>query len=85
MMFPKIGLLVCGSNASNTGALTSMTALEIIEESPEVGILLLPSLANGVERQAALTKKIGKLIMIDGYHNECIKKYSKQDKTEARK
>jgi len=62
-MMPKIGLLICGSNASNTGALTSMTALEIIEESPEVG----------------------KLIVMDGYHNECIKKYSKQDKTEARK
>jgi len=54
----KIGLLICGSNASNTGALTSMTALEIIEESPEVG----------------------KLIMMDGYHNECTKKYQNRIK-----
>lgn len=72
-MIPKIGLVVCGSNASNTGALTARAALEIIRENENVGILSLPSLANEIPRQVALTKKIEKVIVIDGCHNECAK------------
>jgi len=71
-MIPKIGLIVYG-NASNTAALTSMIALEIIEENPEVGILSLLSLANGVERQVTLIKKL-EINFVDGCHNECSKK-----------
>lgn len=84
-MKPKIGLLVCGSNASNMGALTSMTALEIIEKNPEAGILSLLSLANGVERQVALIKKL-EINFMEGYHNECARNTQKnRRKTEVRK
>ncbi len=73
-MMPKIGLLVCGSNASNTGALTAAAALKIITRCKDIAILSLPSLANQIPRQIALAKKIEKLIVVDGCHNECAKK-----------
>ncbi len=56
-MIPKIGLLVCGSDASNTGAITARVALEIIKENKNVGILSLPALANKIARQVAIAKK----------------------------
>jgi len=73
-MIPKIGLLVCGSNASNTGAITARVAMEIIRENKNIGILSLPALANKIPRQMALAKKIERLVVIDGCHNECAKK-----------
>ena len=73
-MIPKIGLLVCGGNASNTGAITARVAMEVIRENKNIGILSLPALANKIPRQMALAKKIERLVVIDGCHNECAKK-----------
>ena len=70
---PKIGLVVCGSNASNTGALASKVALKIIKEHSNIGILSLPAMANKIHRQKALAKQIEKVIVVDGCHNECAK------------
>ena len=73
-MIPKIGLLVCGSNASNTGGITAQAALETIKEREEAGILSLPALANAVERQIALTKKVSHVMVVDGCKNACARK-----------
>lgn len=67
-MFPEIGLVVCRSNASNTGA--SKIALKIIKEH---SILSLPALANKIHRRKTLAKQIKKEIVVDGCHNECAK------------
>lgn len=71
LRIPKIGLLVCNSGASNTGALTGAAALEIIKEFDDVGILSLPSLVNGVPRQVAIAKKIQHIVVVDGCKNSC--------------
>ena len=71
---PKIGLLVCGSNASNTGAITAMAALEIAKKYKNVGILSLPSLVNRVARQTWIARKIKHIIVMDGCHQECARK-----------
>ena len=71
MIIPGIGLLVCNSSASNTGSLTGAAALEIIRESGNVGILSLPSLANGVPRQVAIAKEIQHIVVVDGCKNSC--------------
>jgi len=73
-MIPKIGLLVCGSNASNTGGITAQAALETIKEREEAGILSLPALANAVERQIALAKKVSHVMVVDGCKNACARK-----------
>lgn len=73
-MSPEIGLLVCGSNASNTGVITAMAALKIAEKHKDVGILSLPSIANKVARQMLVAKKMSHIIVIDGCHQECAKK-----------
>jgi uncharacterized metal-binding protein len=73
-MIPKIGLLVCGSNASNTGGVTAQAALETIKEREEAGILSLPALANAVERQIALAKKVSHVMVVDGCKNACARK-----------
>ena len=74
MVIPKIGLLACNSWASNTGSLTGAAALEIIKEFDDVGILSLPSLANRVPRQVAITKKLQHIVVVDGCKNTCAKK-----------
>lgn len=72
-MMPEIGLIVCGSNASNTGSLAGAAAMAIIKEFDNVGILSLPSLANGVPRQVAIAKKIQYIVVVDGCKNSCAK------------
>jgi len=56
--------------------LTGLAALNILEELGEnvVGICSLPSLANRVQRQLAITKRLKYLVVIDGCHNSCSKK-----------
>ena len=71
---PRIGLLACNSGASNTGSLTGVAALEIVKEFDDVGILSLPSLANNVPRQVAITRRLQHIIVIDGCKNACAKK-----------
>lgn len=71
---PAIGLLVCNSASSNSGALTGVAAIEMIKEFPNVGIFSLPALANKTPRQLALIKKAPFLLIIDGCKNECAKK-----------
>ncbi|NCF75493.1 MAG: hypothetical protein GWO87_03345 [Xanthomonadaceae bacterium] len=70
----NVGLMVCGSNASNTGALTAIAPLRIIKKHKNVGILSLPSLVNKVPRQTLLMKKLKKIIVVDGCQNEYAKK-----------
>jgi uncharacterized metal-binding protein len=78
IIYPKIGILGCGSNASNSGALVARIALEIANEQNDVGILSLPALANNVPRQVALAKnKIKKIIVIDGCHQSCALKIAR--------
>jgi len=73
-MKQKIGLLVCGSNASNMNREKSRSWNSIIT-----------SLANGVERQVALIKKL-EINFMEGYHNECARNTQKnRRKTEVRK
>ncbi len=73
---PRIGLFICGSCASNTGSLTGMAALEAVRRlgAETVGICSLPALLNNVPRQAALIKKLEKLVVIDGCHSECARR-----------
>jgi len=74
IIMPRIGLLACNSGASNTGSLTGVAALEIVKEFDDVGILSLPSLANNVPRQVAITRRLQHIIVIDGCKNACAKK-----------
>ena len=75
MQLPKIGLVICNSGASNTGYLTGLAALKIINEfDNEVGICSLPALANRVPKQTTLVKSLEHLIVVDGCRNECAKK-----------
>lgn len=73
---PKVGIFACFSGASNTGSLTGMAALEVIQRlrNPNVGICSLPAILNEVPRQSAMVKNIKNIIVIDGCHNECAKK-----------
>lgn len=71
---PKIGLLVCGSNASNTGGVTAQAALQTIKEREDVGILSLPALVNAAERQISLAKNVSHVVVVDGCKNSCAKK-----------
>ena len=70
---PRVGLFACFSGGSNTGSLTGIAALEVVRRlgSETVGICSLPATLNQVPRQSALIKRIEKLIVIDGCHNEC--------------
>jgi uncharacterized metal-binding protein len=73
LKFPRVGLFACFSGGSNTGTLTGIAALEVVRRLGEeaVGICSLPAILNQVHRQSALVKKIEKLIVIDGCHNDC--------------
>jgi len=73
---PEIGLVVCNSGASNSGQLTGLAALKVVEKlgSDKVGICSLPALANRIPRQIMLVGKIGRLIVVDGCRNECSRK-----------
>lgn len=73
---PEVGLFACFSGGSNTGSLTGMAALEVVRRlgSEVVGICSLPAVLNGIPRQVALVRRIKKLIVIDGCHNECAKR-----------
>jgi uncharacterized metal-binding protein len=73
---PEIGMLACFSGASNYGLLTGLAALNVLKEMGEdvVGICSLPSLSNQVERQIAITKRLKRLLVIDGCRNSCSKK-----------
>jgi len=70
---PTVGIFACFSGGSNTGSLTGMAALEVVRRlgSKVVGICSLPAVLNQVPRQSALVKKIEKIIVIDGCHNDC--------------
>ncbi|MGB9717679.1 MAG: putative zinc-binding protein [Thermoproteota archaeon] len=76
MGVPEIGLVVCNSGASNTGQLTGLAALKVVEKlgGDRVGICSLPALANKIPRQVMLVKEIKRLIIVDGCHNECSRK-----------
>lgn len=76
METPEIGLVVCNSGASNSGQLTGLAALKVVEKlgSDKVGICSLPALANRIPRQIMLVGKIGRLIVVDGCRNECSRK-----------
>jgi uncharacterized metal-binding protein len=73
MGLPKVGLFACFSGGSNTGSLTGMAALEVVRRlgNEMVGICSLPAVLNQVPKQSALVRKIEKLVVIDGCHNEC--------------
>jgi uncharacterized metal-binding protein len=68
-----VGLFACFSGGSNTGTLTGMAALEVVRRlgGERVGICSLPATLNEVPRQSALVKRIEKLVVIDGCHNQC--------------
>jgi uncharacterized metal-binding protein len=70
---PQVGLFACFSGGSNTGTLTGMAALEVVRRlgGERVGICSLPATLNEVPRQSALVKRIEKLVVIDGCHNQC--------------
>ncbi len=73
--YPKVGVLGCCSNASNTGALVARAVLEVAKKFSEVGILSFPALAMRVPRQVALVKnKIKNIIVVDGCHQACASK-----------
>ena len=76
MALPKVGLFACFSGGSNSGSLTGMAALEVVRRlgSEMVGICSLPAVLNQVPRQSALVKKIGKIVVVDGCHNQCARK-----------
>ncbi len=76
MEIPETGLVVCNSGASNTGQLTGLAALKVVEKlgSDRVGICSLPALANKIPRQVMLVKEIKRLIVVDGCRNECSRK-----------
>jgi uncharacterized metal-binding protein len=73
---PSVGLFACFSGGSNTGSLSGLAALEVVKRlgSEKVGICSLPAFLNQVPRQSALVKKIGKIVVIDGCHNQCARK-----------
>jgi uncharacterized metal-binding protein len=73
---PKVGLFACFSGGSNTGSLTGMAALEVIKRmgSETVGICSLPAILNEVPRQSAMIRRMEKLVVVDGCHNECARK-----------
>jgi len=72
---PRVGLVVCNSGGSNTGHLTGLAAIRVINEfGNRIGICSLPALANNVPRQVALTKSIKHLIVVDGCYNRCASK-----------
>ena len=70
---PRVGLFACFSGGSNSGSLTGMAALEVVRRlgSDAVGVCSLPAVLNQVPRQAALVRKIEKIVVIDGCHNGC--------------
>lgn len=70
---PQVGLFACFSGGSNTGSLTGVAALEVVRRlgREQVGICSLPAILNKVARQAAVVKKIGKIVVMDGCHNAC--------------
>jgi len=73
---PQVGIFACFSGASNTGSLTGMAALEVVRRlgSERVGICSLPAIVSEVPRQSAVVKKIGKIVVVDGCHNQCARK-----------
>ncbi len=77
MSTPKIGLLICNSGASNSGALVGAAAMQVIKENQQVGILSLPALINRVPRQTLIAKQIPHIIVIDGCQNSCARKIAK--------
>jgi uncharacterized metal-binding protein len=77
---PKIGLLMCNSGSSNSGALTGVAGMEIIKEvgADLVGICSLPALAHGIPRQVATVKELEHLIIVDGCRNACALKVAEK-------
>lgn len=80
MKVPKIGLLICNSGSSNSGALTGIAAMEVVRQfsSDLVGICSLPALANEIPRQMLTVKNLEHLIVIDGCSNSCAKNVAKK-------
>lgn len=70
---PSVGLFACFSGGSNTGPLAGMAALEVVKRlgTDVVGVCSLPAILNQVPRQSALVRKIEKIVVVDGCHNEC--------------
>ena len=73
IQLPKVGIFACFSGASNTGSLAGMAMFEVIRRlgSEAVGVCSLPAELNKVSRQSAIVKKIDKIVVIDGCHQEC--------------
>ncbi len=73
---PKVGLFTCFSGGSNTGTLTGMVALEVVRRlgKEAIGICSLPAVLNEVPRQSVLVQQLAGLIVIDGCHQECVKR-----------
>jgi uncharacterized metal-binding protein len=80
MKLPQIGLLICNSGSSNSGALTGAAALELIKElgGDRVGICSLPALVHEIPRQVATARNLKHLIVIDGCRNACAKKVAEK-------
>ncbi|MGB9699789.1 MAG: putative zinc-binding protein [Thermodesulfobacteriota bacterium] len=80
MKLPQIGLLICNSGSSNSGALTGAAALEVVKEldGEQVGICSLPALFHEIPRQVATVRNLKHLIVIDGCRNECAKKVAEK-------
>jgi uncharacterized metal-binding protein len=80
MNIPKIGLLICNSGSSNSGALTGMAAMEVVKElgGDRVGICSLPALANEIPRQVTTVRNLKHVIVIDGCRNACARKVAEK-------
>lgn len=74
-MLPRAALFGCFSCGSNSGSLTALAALEAAKRlgGDTVGICSLPAVLSGVQRQSAMVRKIGRLLVMDGCRNACAK------------
>jgi len=70
---PKVGIFACFSGGSNTGSLAGMAALEAVRRlgGDVAGVCSLPAILNQVPRQSALVRRIERIAVVDGCHNEC--------------
>ncbi len=73
---PRVGIFACFSGGSNSGSLAGMAALEVVRRlgSDAVGVCSLPAVLNQVPRQSALVRKIPRIVVVDGCHNECARR-----------
>ncbi len=76
MPIPSIGLLACNSFSSNSGTLTGLAAMQVLKEfgGERVGFCSLPALAQEVQRQVQIAKKLEHILIVDGCANACAQK-----------